>query len=216
MRLSVKTQYGSAKAITNHKGFTLLEVVLVLGLIGLILASVSYSFLGENKEKQIRKEVQRLQVLFNMASDFAVINQLELGLRLDLEKQTYEFVTIDPDQQWVSLAHIDEQLKHFELTELPQGVYLDLILDGFAWQQDDSLFDARLFDENLSVSNDRVNIGEDDEQRPPPPQIFILSSGEITPFELLIAYQAQEIDETNFEYVLEGRETVPITLIEPQ
>ena len=195
-----------------QSGFTLLEVIIVLALIGLILASVRYTVFTANVEKNIEKEVKRLQVVFNMASDYAVINQLELGLRIDDDEQSYEFVKLDEEEKWVPL---DNQ-KHFEKVTFTEGVYLEIMLEGFAWEDDDSLFDTRVFDEELSVSNDGVDIGNEEDKIPPPPQIIILSSGEITPFELLIKYEAQEINEEAFEFTLLGKETVPLTLVSPQ
>ena len=193
----------------SQYGFTLIEVVVVLALIGLILATVRYTVFTGSIKNEIEKEAMRLQVVFNMASDFAVINQLELGLRIDDEKQTYEFVMLDDDDKWVA---IDTQ-KHFAQVAFSKGVFVELTLEGLEWQNDESLFDNRIFDEELSVSNEGVQIGNEEDIPPPPPQIFILSSGEITPFELLIRYEPQDIGDDEFEFFLQGKETVPIELI---
>ena len=128
------------KKASLQGGFTILEVMLVLALVGLILASVRFTVFGENKLDDLKQEVNKLQVLFHMASDHAVINQLEMGLRLDLEKQTYEFVVLDEQQQWQAI----QGYRHFEPTELPDGIELDLRLDGFAWEEEDSFFDNRI------------------------------------------------------------------------
>lgn len=197
---------------SRQTGFTLLEVIIVLALIGLILSSVRYTIFTENIENDIEKEAKRLQVVFNMASDYAVINQLELGLIIDDEDQSYEFVKLDDDEKWVAL---DTQ-KHFTKVFFTQGVYLDVSLEGLPWQDDGSLFDNRIFDEELSVNSDGVDIGNEEDKVPPAPQIFILSSGEITPFELFIRYQPQEIGDEPFEFVLQGKETVPLTLVGAQ
>lgn len=190
----------------SQRGFTLLEVILVMALIGLIMSTVSYTVFSANPEDDVKKEVQRLQVVFSMASDFAVINQTELGLRLDEEKRTYEFVELDEKGEWSPL----EAHKYFELRELPENILLELSLEGLPWQQEDSLFDTRVFDEELSVSNDSVDIGNEEDKIPPPPQVFILSSGEITPFELKIKYQADAVNQDNFYFTLQGLETVPL------
>ncbi|MFT6268162.1 MAG: general secretion pathway protein H [Alphaproteobacteria bacterium] len=197
---------------SKQTGFTLLEVIIVLALIGLILSSVRYAVFTGNVEKDIEKEVRRLQVVFNMASDFAVINQLELGLIIDDEDQSYEFVKLDDDERWVPL---DNQ-KHFTKVLFTEGVSLEISLEGLAWQDDDSLFDNRIFDEELSVSDDGVDIGNEEDKVPPPPQIIILSSGEITPFELSIKYEPQEIGDEPFEFILQGLETVPLKLVNPE
>lgn len=192
----------------SQYGFTLIEVVVVLAMIGLILATVRYTVFTGSIKKEIEKEAMRLQVVFNMASDFAVINQLELGLRIDEEKQTYEFVMLDDDDNWVAI----ETHKHFAQVAFSDGVFVELILDGLEWQNEDSLFDNRIFDEELSVSNEGVQIGNEEDIPPPPPQIFILSSGEITPFELFIRYEPQNLGDDEFEFALQGKESVPIEL----
>jgi general secretion pathway protein H len=197
---------------SQQSGFTLLEVIIVLALIGLILSSVRFAVFTGNIEQDIEKEVKRLQVVFNMASDYAVINQLEMGLRIDDEEQSYEFVKLNDEDRWVPL---DEQ-KHFTKAVFSQGVYLEISLEGLPWQNEDSLFDNRIFDEELSVRNDGVDIGSEEDKEPPPPQVFILSSGEITPFELLVRYEAQEIGDEDFEFQVQGKDTVPLLLIGPE
>lgn len=208
--LSIMTK--SCKKASSQGGFTILEVMLVLALIGLILASVSFTVFKDDKYSDVEEEVNKLQVLFNMASDYAVINQFEMGLRLNLDKQSYEFVRLDEDQNWQTM----EDVKQFQSVQFSEGVELDLILDGFSWQQDDSLFDNRIFDEQLSVRNESVDIGDDEEEEKRPPQIFILSSGEITPFELSVRYQAQTTNENSFEFLLRGEDTVPLSKVEPE
>lgn len=196
----------------SQYGFTLIEVVVVLAMIGLILATVRYTVFTGSIKNEIEKEAMRLQVVFNMASDFAVINQLELGLRIDDEKQTYEFVMLDEDDKWVTI----DTHKHFAQVTFSEGVFVELILEGLEWQNDESLFDNRIFDEQLSVSNEGVQIGNEEDIPPPPPQILILSSGEITPFELLIRYEPQDLGDDEFEFSLLGKETVPIELATPE
>lgn len=205
----MQTLYSKKK---SQHGFTLLEIIIVVAVIGLILATVRYTTLSDDPQKEIEQQVKRLQVIFNMASDYAVINQLELGLRIDEEKQSYEFVAFSENELWMPL----EDAKHFSKVTLPEGVYLELILDGLEWQEEESLFDTRVFDEELSVSNEGVQIGDEEDKIPPPPQIFILSSGEITPFELTVSYQAQASNEQDFEYTLQGQDTVPLILLSPE
>jgi general secretion pathway protein H len=59
----------------KYTGFTLLEVMLVLLIMGLATGAVVLSYSGENGPELLKKQTQRLQVVFNMASDFAVLNQ---------------------------------------------------------------------------------------------------------------------------------------------
>lgn len=189
-----------------QKGFTLIEVIFVLALIGVIVTTVRYSVFTSKTEKEVEDQVKRLQVVFNMASDYAVINQLELGLRIDDKEQSYEFVMLDENEKWQAI----NGQKHLEKVTMPEEITLELNLEGLPWQEEDSLFDESIFDEELSVSSDGVDIGNEEDIEPPPPQIFILSSGEITPFELRIRYTGLNIDDETFEFTLQGQETVPL------
>ncbi|MDT0595202.1 type II secretion system minor pseudopilin GspH [Glaciecola petra] len=191
---------------TPEGGFTLLEVILVMAIIGLVMATVQFTIFSKDISREIEKETQRLQALFSLASDYAVINQLEMGLRIDDEEQTYEFVKLSDDEKWLAM---DDQ-EHFALYQLPEGLSLELTLEGLSWQEDEGLFDNRIFDEELSVSSDGVQIGNEEDEEPDPPQIFILSSGEITPFELRLDYQGQDFDEESFSFLLKGIDTVPL------
>jgi general secretion pathway protein H len=63
-------------------------------------------------------------------------------------------------------------------TELPEELSLSLKLGGGAWQDDDRLFNpGSLFDEDMFADLE-------EKKKPKPPQIYILSSAELTPFTL--------------------------------
>lgn len=193
-----------------HKqaGFSLLEIMVVLALLGIIVSTVSFTSIGEDKQKLVEQEAQRLQVVFDMASDFAVLNQQQLGLLVDEEKQTYAFVQLGEDEQWLPL----NEPKIFAEYTLPEFFSLQINLDNLAWQQEDSLFDNQLFDEELSVSNDSVRIGDEEDAPPPPPQVFILSSADITPFELRLRWQDSFSEQPPIDVYISGQDFTPLTL----
>lgn len=63
-------------------GFTLLEVMLVLLLMGLAAGYVMFNAFGASKSDLLKTQAQRLQVIVDMASDFAVLNQeVEKGVK---------------------------------------------------------------------------------------------------------------------------------------
>ena len=76
MRYSGSTTFKKA-------GFTLLEVMLVLLLMGLAAGYVMFNAFGASKSDLLKSQAQRLQVIVDMASDFAVLNQQQLGVRCD-------------------------------------------------------------------------------------------------------------------------------------
>lgn len=196
----------------KHQGFTLLELILVIAVIGLIVSVVSYNVIGSDPADEVEQETRKLQVLFDMASDYAVLNQRQLGLRIDDEEMTYEFVVLSDEQKWQAL---DTQAI-FALHELPEFVSLELVLDDLPWQNEDSLFDTTVFDENLSVSDEGVEIGNEEDIEPPPPQILLLSSGEITPFELRLIYDEPFAQTPPFFFTLQGEDVPPLTRLDKE
>ena len=74
---------------SKKAGFTLLEVMLVLLLIGLAAGFVMFNAFGASKSDLLKSQAQRLQVIVDMASDFAVLNQQQLGVRFEQQKNEY-------------------------------------------------------------------------------------------------------------------------------
>ncbi|WP_371194343.1 type II secretion system minor pseudopilin GspH [Glaciecola sp. SC05] len=196
----------------KHQGFTLLELILVIAVIGLIVSVVSYNVIGKDPADDVEQETRKLQVLFDMASDYAVLNQKQLGLRVDLEKVTYEFVALNDEQRWRPI----ETQPIFAMHELPEFVSLELILEDLPWQNEDSLFDTKVFDESLSVSDEGVEIGNEEDIEPPPPQILLLSSGEITPFEIRLIYDEPFGQTIPFFFTLQGEDVPPLLRLDKE
>lgn len=190
----------------KHAGFTLLEVMLVLVIMGLAASAIVFGFGGQDRVEQTKKQSQRFEVVFNMASDFAVLNQQTLGLRIEAEKNTYHFLVLDDEQQW----QMFEADPTFAAYELPEDFSLELNLDDLPWDTEDSLFDDKVFDEQLSVSNEGVEIGKEEEKRPEPPQVFIMSSGDITPFSLLFGYVPSFGSEQAVYFRINGEDAIPL------
>lgn len=192
------------------KGFTLIEVMLVLLLMGIAAGYVVFNAFGASKSDLLKSQAQRLQVIVDMASDFAVLNQQQLGIRVEQEDNAYFFVYLDEDNEWQRL----EGEKIYDTYTLPEPFTFTLNLDDLPWDTEDRLFDRDIFDENLSVSSDGVDIGSDEDKRLPPPQILIMSSGDITPFTLTFNYEGDFDDEPVY-FTLLNKELPPLALEGP-
>jgi len=195
----------------QQAGFTLLEVMLVITLMALIVSFVVVNIGGTNNAEQLEKQARRFQVVFDMASDLAILNQKQLGLYINEETLTYQFMALDDDQKWQWLD-ID---KAFKETELKEPFTLELLLDGLPWDSSDNLFDTEVFDEDLSVSDEGVEIGSEEDKPLPPPQVFIFPSGEITPFSLVFKFEPDFGDETVTYYRVNGIDETPLVLEGP-
>jgi general secretion pathway protein H len=133
-------------------GFTLLELMVVMVLIGIIFSFAVLSMRGDDVAEQMEREARRLQTLLVLASDEAIVRGEELGVRFG--DDGYEFLVLALEG-WQRPD--DGLLKAYTL---PADIELRLSLEG---------------DEALDTGTEEP--GED-----PPPQVVILSSGEMTPF----------------------------------
>ncbi|UAA40654.1 type II secretion system minor pseudopilin GspH [Paraneptunicella aestuarii] len=195
----------------RQTGFTLLEVMLVITLMALFVSFVVVNMGGQDKAEELKKQAQRFQVIFDMASDMAILNQRQLGLRINEEKQSFAFMYLDQEQRWQLLT--EDNL--FKESELPDPFTFELQLDGLPWDTQDSLFDDEIFDEELSIRDEGVEIGDEEEKQLPPPQILIYSSGEVTPFSLIFKYEPDFGDDPVTYYRINGIDETPLILEGP-
>lgn len=193
------------------RGFTLLEVMLVLLLMGLAAGYVMFNAFGASQSDLLKEQAKRVQVIVDMASDFAVLNQQQLGLRIEEPDQEYYFVYLDDEDEWQRL----EGEEIYEPHTLPEQFSFTLNLDDLPWDVEDRLFDRDLFDETLSVSDEGVEIGDEEEKKLPPPQILIMSSGEITPFSLTFNYEPDFGGEDPAYFRLFNKDMPPLELEGP-
>ena len=134
-------------------GFTLLEVLVVVVIIGVISTAFLLS-MNVAREDQAHKEAQRFTALLRLAGQEAMLRSRELAV--EFVPRGYRFLVYQ-DQAWQALE--DNILRPRELDE---GLFLDVQLDGGAIDLVDT--DA-------------------DEQAP---RILLFSTGEMTPFEVII------------------------------
>ena len=76
----------------HHRGFSLIEILVVLTIIAFATKMVVYSLEG-GAEDELDTQALRLHTTINMASEFAILNQIELGLMV--EENTLEFLVFD-------------------------------------------------------------------------------------------------------------------------
>ncbi|MDF0534573.1 type II secretion system minor pseudopilin GspH [Shewanella yunxiaonensis] len=152
------------------QGFTLLEVMLVILLMGLMAAAVTLSIGGGDQQQQLKREAQRFISVTEAVADEAVLSGQFVGIVVD--KNAYHYV-IYIDDKWQPLQRDNLVSEH----QLPEGISTDIEVEGLPLDQDedkDSLFDddKKPFDDDPKQQNN------------PEPQIMLLPSGEMTGFEL--------------------------------
>ncbi len=141
----------------TSRGFTLLELLVVMVIVGILvsLLTLSVGLLGE--DGALRREAERLEALVQIAGEETMLHGFEMGLRF--YRRAYEFsIYRDETDEWIPLG--DDRL--FRRRDIPEALELDLELEG----------------------RDVLLEFEADENTEYRPQVFIMSSGDITPFNL--------------------------------
>jgi len=137
-----------------QRGFTLLEILIVLAIIGVIVTFAALSLGSRAIDDQLETEATRLQQLLAIAVEDAEVQGLDLGWRFTAEG--YEFLVLTPSGEWQPLPSGSSLRRR----NLPDALYLDLNLEGQAIPP-------------ASPAN-----------KTPEPQVLLLSSGEVSPFRL--------------------------------
>lgn len=168
----------------TRSGFTLIELMVVLVIIGIIATSVVISIPTDKRSEHMETEMQRIQALLQMAREEAVMQNEEIALRV--EENSYSFEILG-DKGWQAIT--DDKI--FRERKVVEGTELALKVDNL----------------EIKFGQQQAEAGED---KIPPPRIFILSSGEIMPFELILRTHDQSL-----QYTLKAEQDGKVTLITP-
>ncbi len=108
--------------MNRSRGFTLLEIMVVVLIIGIILSFATLSF-RDNKVPALKEEAQRLAALLNLAREEAILASREYSVVL---KETgYDFQQY-LDKEWSPL--LDDKI--LRARELPEGMIMEADLEG--------------------------------------------------------------------------------------
>jgi general secretion pathway protein H len=152
-------------------GFTLMEILVVIIVIGVIVsaATLSVNILGSDRESQ--EEMERVWAVLRQAREEMELQGLDLGMFVS--STGYEFLRFDGrENRWMPM----EGDRLFAPRELPEGLRLRLWIESR---------------EIVMKRDGAVNRSDRDEDKKWPPQIMVLSSGDIMPFELQLERDSQ-------------------------
>lgn len=149
----------------RQRGFTLIEVSVVVLIIAILATFLTLSIGSRPLDDRMHNEAERLQRLLQLAAEESQLKGQQLGL--ELGSDGYRFLRLDSHRRWV----IDDTDGPLRPRKLPAPFVLSLKIDGHAIGAKDLLPD-----------NDHDNSAAD--KKIPRPQILILSSGETTAFTL--------------------------------
>jgi general secretion pathway protein H len=154
-----------------QRGFTLIEILVVLLIVSVMSGIVIANLPGMAQSSDFDAEVKRLNVLLELAREEALMQSSEIGFRPDRDSfgdlTGYSFFIYDEiNQRWDNFEN-----GPLKARKLGDGIQLQLLIEG----------DANTF-----------RLDEDDENVPP---VMLLSSGETTPFDLVI-YREPDLSAT--------------------
>ncbi|MEE4245253.1 MAG: type II secretion system minor pseudopilin GspH [Kangiellaceae bacterium] len=174
----------------DYAGFSLIELMIALVVVAVIVAMASLT-LTDKRQQELNIQAKRLYALLKQAQDETVLRGVDIGLRVERDK--YLFYLYDTNtERWLPIT--DDEL--FTERAIPEILDIKLSVDG------NSLFSTDT-EEDIDIFEEDVDIFEDEEQKIEPPQIYILSSGEMSSFKIAIGWIGDTNEDSRY-YLLEG------------
>jgi general secretion pathway protein H len=177
-------QRRKARAVSS--GFTLVEIMVVVFIVGLLASAAVIVFGGERRDTQLDREAERLNALFDYAREQAELQTRDYGFRT--HRSSYQFVVFDPLRNEWRLAMEDDSLRE---RNLPEGLLPALIVEG-----------------RPIVLESRWPKIDDFK-----PQVMIFGNGDLTSFELILSREGTQDrarilsdEQTNLRLQLPGEE----------
>lgn len=147
------------------RGFTLLEILVVLVIIGVMIAMATLSFgvLGQDRESE--DETRRIWAVIGQAREEAELQAIDLAIFVG--QTDYEFLRFDTRRnEWTPV--VDDKL--YARRTLPEGLRFRLWMEG----------------REIVLKPGLPDRSKKDESQKWPPQVTVLSSGDVVPFEMQV------------------------------
>ena len=144
----------------RQRGFTLLELMVVVVIAALLFTFVALSINPRSAGDNLKQEALRFHRLLQLLLDEAVLKGEDYGIEIAMRE--YRFLRRS-DNRWVPIEN-DKVLRQ---RELPEEMLMELAVEST--------------DIVIERSNDDDNGDDSDKREVILPQVFLLSSGEITP-----------------------------------
>ncbi len=161
------------RGITTQSGFTLLELLVVVVIVAILFTYTTLAIRTDSPADTIKKEALRMERLVQLAVEESILRGEEYGIEIYLDG--YRFLRFN-ENQWLPLSN-DKILRQ---RELPPDMELEMLLEDTEIVI--NLKTDAIADQSIDLD---LNAEDDENKKVIKPQIFLLSSGEITPeFEL--------------------------------
>lgn len=183
-------------SLRHSRGFTLIELMVVIVIIGIIVTSVVLSINTDDLKEHMEIEMNRLRALVNLAREEAVLQDHDMALVI--KENSYSFQWYDIKQQkW--LAVDDGQV--FRERKVPPGTNLVLLIEDIPTPEKKARPGL-----SLTLDDEDKKKQEEEEQVQ---RVVIFPSGEVFPFELILQ---KEDESTQFKLVADADGEVEVQL----
>lgn len=169
--MSTRSRTSAPLKTAHTAGFTLVEILVVLVIIGTILsvAFLSFGLLGD--DRSVEREARRIAALIDLVTEEAMLQGRDFGL--EVLGGGYRFVELDPlVDQWFEVTGDDLMAAK----TLEEGTEFELFIEDHR-----VLLQAEAKETEKKEEDGKRDLTDDYL-----PHILILSSGDVTPFELRI------------------------------
>jgi general secretion pathway protein H len=109
----------------RSRGFTLIEIMVVVVIIGIITAVFIVTFTSGRHDEQLEREAQKLEALFDYVREQAELQTRDYGFRIN--SREYSFVVFDVlGNQWRPVEE-DDALR---TRQIPEGIEPAVVVEG--------------------------------------------------------------------------------------
>jgi len=170
------------------RGFSLLEMLVVVAIIGIFVGVTVLSTDLVGLDRKMEQEARRLVTVLTFARDEALLQSRDFGLYIC--DDSYHLFAYEYDyEDWVPLESRQLEAKAYEPRRLEPEIQLMLRMDDT-----EVLLDPEAQALPPPAAELAEDLFQDYLEELPDPQIFVLTSGEITPFQLIFVNRADPFE----------------------
>ncbi|MGI9279866.1 MAG: type II secretion system minor pseudopilin GspH [Endozoicomonas sp.] len=183
----------------KHAGFTLLEIMLVLVLLGIATAVVLPTLEPGDSTARLKTDAERFAALVKTGHEESLVKGKDLGVKFT--RNGYQFMEWQ-EGKWQPL----ESDRLLTEKELPEAISLDFKPGELVWQ---AALDAEQQEDSSSLFTGSGLFGDEEESKKTP-DLYLWSSGEVTPAE--VRFQSANDGRRYFSVMI--RETGEVKIIQ--